>query len=386
VRIVGMSPLQATVIERERLRCNLCGEVFTAKAPEGMSPAKFDETASAMIGLLKYGTGAPFHRLARLQKNLGIPLPASTQWELVQKAAGLLDPVLEELIRCAAQAEVLYNDDTTMKLLERPDLKLNGKTRKAVYTSGIVARTRVQGQVRGIALFLTGAQHAGENLADVLKRRSQELSKPIQMCDALAANTKGEFETILAHCLAHARRKFVDVVEEFPDECHHLLEGLSEVYRNDAQTKGLSPPERLAFHQQHSGPPMAELHGWLQDQLASKKTEPNSGLGKAIAYTLKHWQELTLFLREPSAPLDNNLCERALKRAILHRKNSLFYKTLAGARVGDTFMSLIHTAELNDTNPFDYLVELQRNHALAEENPEEWMPWNYRETLDALGL
>ena len=129
---------------------------------------------------------------------------------------------------------------------------------------------------------------------------------------------------------------------------------------------------------------MASLRTWLQDQLESKKTEPNSGLGKAIVYTLKHWQELTLFLREPGAPLDNNICERALKRAILHRKNSLFYKTINGARVGDTFMSLIHTAELNDINPFDYLVEIQKNHALAEENPEEWMPWTYRQTLDGL--
>ena len=87
VRIVGMAPLQATVIERERLRCNACGEVFTAKAPEGTGPEKFDASAAAMVALLKYGTGAPFYRMARLQANLGIPLPASTQWGLVKKAA-----------------------------------------------------------------------------------------------------------------------------------------------------------------------------------------------------------------------------------------------------------------------------------------------------------
>ncbi len=74
--------------------------------------------------------------------------------------------------------------------------------------------------------------------------------------------------------------------------------------------------------------------------------EPNSGLGKAISYMLRQWPALTLFLREPGAPLDNNLCERALKKAILHRKNSLFYKTLNGAEVGDLYMSLIHTCEL----------------------------------------
>ena len=111
------------------------------------------------------------------------------------------------------------------------------------------------------------------------------------------------------------------------------------------------------------------------------KTEPNSGLGKAISYLLNHWQKLTLFLRQAGAPIDNNIVERALKKAILNRKNALFYKTLNGAGVGDLFMSLIHTCELNGANPFDYLTELQRHAAELKGNPAEWMPWNYRETL-----
>jgi hypothetical protein len=73
-----------------------------------------------------------------------------------------------------------------------------------------------------------------------------------------------------------------------------------------------------------------------------------------------------------------------LKKAILHRKNSLFYKTLNGARVGDLFMSLIHTCELNGANPFDYLTELQKHSGELTRNPAEWMPWNYRETLARL--
>lgn len=77
----------------------------------------------------------------------------------------------------------------------------------------------------------------------------------------------------------------------------------------------------------------------------------------------------------------NSLCERALKKAILHRKNALFYKTMNGAQVGDLFMSLIHTCELNGVNPFDYLTELQRHAEEMARNPAEWMPWNYRETL-----
>ncbi len=76
--------------------------------------------------------------------------------------------------------------------------------------------------------------------------------------------------------------------------------------------------------------------------------------------------------------------ERALKKAILNRKNALFYKTLNGAAVGDLFMSLIHTCELNKANPFDYLTELQKHSAQLKQRPSEWMPWNYRETLARL--
>src|SRR5436305_12507241 len=99
---------------------------------------------------------------------------------------------------------------------------------------------------------------------------------------------------------------------------------------------------------------------------------------------LNHWLKLTLFLRQPGAPIDNNIVERALKKAILNRKNALFYKTLNGAGVGDLFMSLIHTCELNGANPFDYLTELQRHSEKLQRNPSEWMPWNYRETLARL--
>ena len=139
--------------------------------------------------------------------------------------------------------------------------------------------------------------------------------------------------------------------------------------------------ERLVYHQQHSGPVMDQLRQWLTAQLEEKKVEPNSGLGGAIGYLLKYWDRLTLFLRHAGAPLDNNVCERILKRAILHRKNSLFYKTEKGAEVGDLFMSLIHTVELCGANPFDYLTQLRHHADELEATPQDWMPWNYLETL-----
>ena len=396
IRVVGQAPLAATVYELESLRCNLCGEVFEAEAPEGVGEKKYEESAAAMIGLLKYCSGVPFYRLAGLEASLGIPLPASTQWEIVAEAAELIRPVFEELICQAAQGEVLYNDDTVMKILalaraspnsvEGEEETSSSRGRTGQFTSGIVS-TR-QGQ--RIALFFTGRKHAGENLARVLEHRAPESAPPIQMCDALSRNLPklpGKLETIVGNCLAHGRRHFVEVTPNFPQECRFVLETLGEGYGYDAQAEeqGLSPEERLRFHQEHSEPVMKKLHAWLQAQFDERKVEPNSGLGTAITYLLRHWNRLTLFLGQAGAPLDSNIVERALKKAILHRKNSLFYKTANGAEVGDLFMSLIHTCELNNANPFDYLTELQKHAAELAKNPAAWMSWNYRRTLQQAG-
>ena len=234
---------------------------------------------------------------------------------------------------------------------------------------------------RRIALFFTGPKHAGDNMAQLLKQRASGLSPPIQMCDALSRNVSKEFDTILANCLAHARRNFVDLVPSFPEQCRYVIEALAEVYHHDkmAREQGLSADQRLRFHQDHSGPVMERLKEWLQKQLNERRVEPNSSMGKAITYMLKHWEPLTLFLRVPGAPLDNNLCEQVLKRAILHRKGSLFFKTQHGAYIGDLFMSLIHTCTLNRVNPFHYLASLQKHSSELFKNPKHWLPWNYQQ-------
>ena len=309
------------------------------------------------------------------------------------------EPTFDELIRQAAQGDVVYNDDTGVKILEMmgerarqaalaeaagedeaADSAEGSAERTGMFTSGIVST----GEGHKIALFLSGRQHAGENLKDVLTQRAADLPPPIQMCDALSRNRPGELATILANCLAHGRQQFVDVADRFPEECRHVLEAIAVIYHNDAlaRERNLSPEERLLFHQTESGPTMEDLHVWLGQQFEERLVEPNSALGKAIAYLLRHWKELTLFLRVPGAPLDNNLCEQVLKKSILHRKNALFYKTSRGAHVGDILMSLIGTCELCGANSFDYLTALDRHTSEAAKNPQGWMPWNYRETLE----
>jgi transposase len=390
VRFRGVAPLQAKVYECARLRCGACGEVYTAAAPDGVGDEKYDETVPAVVGLLRYGVGLPHNRIEKLQENFGIPLPASTQWELVEPAATTYRPVYEKLQDHAADGDLVHNDDTTMKVLDlTPEQRAAAlgndaaEKRTGVFTSGIVS----VGAGHRIALFFTGARHAGENITEVLKRRSKDLPPPLQMCDGLDHNLPKELETILCRCIAHSRRKYVEIAANFPAEVRFVLNTLKAVYKVDARARkeGLSPEQRLKLHQDESGPLMAALRKWMNAQSAERKVEPNSGLGEAIRYMQGNWEGLTRFLQVPGAPLDNNVTERALKRAIQHRKNSLFYKTLNGARVGDTFMTLIHTAELNGVNAFDYLVALLRHPKEIAERPDDWMPWTYRATLARLG-
>jgi hypothetical protein len=395
VRFVGQAPLQATVYRLQKLRCHVCGKVFTAPLPQDAGAKKYDPTVASMIGLLKYGSGLPFNRLQRLQRNFQIPVAASTQWTIVSTGAQLMTPVYEELIRQAAQGEVLYNDDTTVKILELMGQRLQNSPppddehdpdRTGLFTSGVVATCAdLQSGSGRIALFFSGRAHAGENLTDVLRQRAAEFDAPIQMCDGLTRNLPKELETIVANCLAHGRRHFVDLYDRFPDECRHVIQAFKVIYRKDkvAREEGMSAEQRLAYHQAHSQPTMNDLQTWLQGQLDDKLVEPNSALGDAINYLLKRWDRLTLFLRKAGAPLDNNICERALKKAILHRKNSMFYKTRNGARVGDIYMSLIYTCELHGVNAFDYLNQLQLHATDVAAHPDRWLPWNYSDNLTA---
>lgn len=381
IRFKGAPPIQATKYELERLRCNLCGYTYTAEPPKGVGKEKYDESVASILGLLIYGGGLPRNRLAGLQGKLGVPLAQSTQWEILDKAAEKLQPILKELIHLAAQGEVLHSDDTSRKILnlERPE----EDTRTGVFTSGIISTPGIGNKAPEIALFFTGPQHAGENLRDVLMYRAGELDAPIAMHDAEKKNASkikpANLEAELANCLPHGRRYFIDNFKNFLKQCHHVLSELCKVFKNEKQAKEekMSPEERLAFHQAHSLPAMENLHAWMKSQLEEKHAEPNSGLGKSINYMLNHWEKLTLFLRKAGAPLDNNIAERGLKKAILHRKNSLFYRNQHGADVGDLYTSLIHTCELNDINPFDYLKTLLQNAKALKAAPADWLPWTY---------
>lgn len=357
LKLHGGAPIDATIYEKQKLRCPSCGKVYAAKLPSGINEDKFDESASTTIATLRYGYGIPFYRLEQIQNNSGVPLPSSTQWDESEKVAESAYPVWRYLCRLAAQGSVIHNDDTPVKILEI--MNLEDRKRKGMNTTGIVSK--VEG--REIILFFSGWRHAGENLNEILKERKPGLDPPIQMCDALSRNLPADFKTVEVNCNSHGRWKFVELEDNWPEECGYIRKQYEYVFKNEAEIKErkFTPEERFDYHKKHSTEFMENIKIWCEKQKKNRCEDPESSLIKACNYILNHYDQLTGFLKLPGAPLENNICERILKKTVLNRKNSLFYKTEYGALIGDILMGVIHTTINAGVSPFRYLSAIHRN-------------------------
>jgi len=357
------------------LRCSACQERYVASLPEGVGEKRYEASADVAIVLAKYGAKMPFYRLAQMQESCGVPISESVMFERSEEVANRLLPVYLMLEKEAANGEVIHTDDTGVKILsclkEKPE---EGSERRATHTTGIVVRTRDE---RLIALYASGKRHAGENLDRLLERRGAGLEAPIHMADALAANWSGKQNKIGAKCWAHARRKFIEIEESFPAACGKVLEAIGKVYGHEKETVAMSATDRLGHHQEKSAPVIAELYEWIDQQFQQRQVEPNSSLGQALRYLQRHRQGLTKFLSVEKVPLDNNAAERALKSAVLMRKNSMFYKNEHGASISDLLMSVIESCRLNRINSWDYLLTVLGRPAEVRANPGAFLPWNY---------
>lgn len=382
IRVQGQSCAHVISFVFRKLRCSLCGETFTPPNPAGFGDEKYDALFKAIVVTQKYSLATPFYRQEAYQNMVGFPLPDATQWDICESVADNIYPIFNELEKVSANYTNINNDDTGTKILDViKDNKLNpDKERTGTYTTCIFATSLNKPT---IVLYYSSVRHSGENVANLLKKRDSTLPPIIQMSDALSANIPKEFKTILCNCLAHGRRNFVKLGVEFPTEATHVVTEIGKVYHYDSQAKqmGMSPEERLAHHQEHSGPVMDALKLWFQQQFDERKVEPNSGVGGAINYMQRHWEKLTRFLSIVGAHIDNNIVEQSLKLAIQVRKNSMFHKSEHGAYVAALFFTIIKTCTLSKINPINYLTVLQKNKSALFKYPELWLPWNYQDNL-----
>lgn len=391
IRIDGHGFLSAIRYELEKFRCSACGQIFTATLPESAGTEKYSPRARAVLALGRTYLALPFYRLQGYQAMLGVPVPDATQWDQIEKVGDCCYPVFEVLETVAAQGELIYQDDTSVRILslikenqrfraEAAALGLSrSKKRTGMFTTGLVVKVAEH----TICLYYSGRPHAGDNLKALLLQRQAGLDKPIVMSDPLSHNEANEAELIRCNCLAHGRHQFSDLVDIFPVECEVVIKALKQVFDHDdeARDQQMNPAERLAYHQDYSAPIMDGLKTWLDQQLDDHWVEDNSSLGKAITYMQSHWEKLTRFLSIPNAPLDNNVVERALKLFIRQRKNSLFFRTEHSAYIASVITSLIATCLYAGVNALDYLVALQEHRAEVVAAPSAWLPWTYQASL-----
>lgn len=382
IQFDGAAPLGASLYVLERLSCTHCDLVTTAPAPDGVDPStKYTAKAKSTLAYFHYGMGVPYRRIAAMQNMFALPIAVSTQSELI---AGMMGPVhgaFNHLIAYAAQSDLLYQDDTNVKILDLlKENKVANPARKGMYTSGFIA----EGEHK-VALYFSGRQHAGENFDSLLAHRDKDKGPPIRMADALSANSKHTATAIEAKCSSHAFRRFRSLLSTYPEQAAFVMHIYGQVYDHDdhCQTHQLDSQQRLAYHNEHSRPLMEQLKQWFE-RILDGEAEPNSPLAAECQYLAKHWEGLTRFLEIPGAPLDNNALEAMLKYMIMYRKNSQCFKTAYSAEYGSRLVSIIVTCLLNNVDAIDYLTQLQLHEREVWRDGEAWAPWNYRQTLQRI--
>lgn len=383
--IVSTSFVEIVIAEMETLRCRSCEHSEQAPEPEVIqqSHAGLHASVIALLANLRYCQGMTSWRIQDFTQNMGLRIDDSRQFQAFEWAAQQISPVFESLEHAAANAKLVCRDDSPMKIiLLRRMLKHQKLSKNTTPPGGRVginttAMRCVTPEGHQIVLYKTTNRHCGENFGELLLFR-ESAETLISMSDALSSNDsyKTQHDVHTAYCLVHARRNFYDLRDYYPADTEFVLSRISAIYKIDEEYKCCTPDERFRAHLEGSKPIFEELLAHARTLV--QKLEPSSYRFKAWNYLLKHQNELTLFYRIAGVPLDNNTSERALKKAIRHRKNSLFFQTQNGAQVGDTLMSIMETAQLNSLSPVRYLQTLLENWKTLHSEPESWLPWAAR--------
>ena len=366
----GNAPIDVLKYLIERFRCNSCGNHFNAK----FNKPKWQHSARTMAIISKLN-GIPFYRLSKIQSMFGVPISNSTLWiQCLDTWEECAKNIYAELLSEAQKSPNLYFDDTGANILEFYN------SEKACHTT-IVCASNHLGQ--DILIYMTKNGYSGENVAPLIKDCKNFMS------DASSMNIphidKEQLKKLVQFkCLYHAKAKFDELVESYPNECKYFLDQISSIYAIEKKTKeeSLSAKDRLKLHQEHSSVYVENIYKKIAELFDNRLIEPNNRLGQAMRYWLNHKDGLTMFLRVQGMALDNNISERNLKPIILQRKNSMFFATAKSAEILSGLASIVFTCYVNDINPVNYLNWLQDNASKTTNNAVEYMPWKYQEFMN----
>ena len=319
--------------KRKKYRCKCNAYIKTApvhaKLIEG---GKYSTDFSIHVAVGKYADHLPLERQATIMKREGLVIKSQTLWEQIQALSHHLLPVYRDLHSEVLSSDVLHIDETRWEMLCK-----NPK------------RWQLWGMCNSNSVFYNAVDTRSGNHASKL------LSKytGIVVCDAYigykSASGKENVKWKLAGCWAHSRRKFVEVENNYPDECVKILDLIGELFK--IENKAESYKHLTELRAIESKNIIAKIKLFMN----TTKALPGSGLFKAINYTKNNWQELTIFLTNVKIPLTNNAAERALRGPVVGRKNHYGSKSPRGAKTSAILYSIMESCKTNKINAVKYL-------------------------------
>ena len=332
---------------RLKYRCACNESIVTAPSPvrKLVKGGRYDVSFGVGVVVDKYVDHLPLERQCRIYRRQGLEVDSQTLWDQVGAVAQHLVPSYFGLRDYILGADVIGADETWWRLM-------GGRSTKRWWAWGLTTHDA--------CWYKLSPSRSAVTAGEVLRGFEGTV-----MCDGYKA-----YETVenavpgirLAHCWAHARRKFVEAEPNYPKACGEALEMIGELFAIERTLADPAPLEgdekeaaiakRLATRRRESRPLLDKLKKWALEQ----RGLPKSGLRKATDYMLKYWRGLTTFVDDPHVGIDNNPTERALRGMVLGRKNHYGSRSEAGTKAAAVLYSLVESARLVGVDPAEYLL------------------------------
>nr|WP_086114297.1 IS66 family transposase [Xenorhabdus beddingii] len=320
----------------------------------------------AQVMVAKYQDHLPLYRQQHIYARSGVTLARSTLSDWVAQVSLALQPLADALKQALLTAPVLQADETPLPVLSPG----KGQTQRAYLWTYVTARDNTP----AVVYYELHPGRSGRYAESCLQNW---LGGALVTDDYAGYNALHARDDITeAGCWAHARRKFFDYYRSSQSPiAKQALDGIRELYKLERKIKNRPPDKRRQWRQRYARPWLDEFHAWLQTCQA--QTAPNSGLHKAINYTLKRWPALVCYLNDGRVPIDNNRAENAIRGVAVGRKNWLFAGSLAAGQRAAMMMSLLETAKANGHDPRVWLQDVLRRLPTWPNNRlNELLPWS----------
>jgi len=358
-------------IVRPRMACSCCEQICQAPLPSRpIEKGRPGPGLLAHVLVNKFSDHLPLYRQSQIFEREGIDLDRSTLADWVGKATALLEPLADAIQRHVLSGQAIFADDTPVNMLS-PGA---GKTKTTRLWAYVRDERPWAGPSPPAAFYRFSRDRKGEQPAGHLQNYSGWMH-----ADGYAGFNElyrsGRIREVA--CLAHIRRKFVDVFQSQGSAiAEEAIKRIAELYAIEQQARGLPPEDRVRLRQAHARPILDDLEVWLQAQL--RKISGKSELAKAIRYGLTRMKKLRPYLHHGFLEADNNSAERSMRCVALGRKNFLFLGSERGGQSAAIAYTLIETAKLNGVDPQAWLTDVLSRIANHKINRiDELLPWCY---------